>query len=263
MNSEPIIRKVNAILDEANVQARTGRTRHDVGHAPTGSLAALIDHTLLKADATERDIELLCYEARLYGFAAVCVNSVFVPLATELLRPTAVKVCTVVGFPLGASLPQVKAYEAQQALAYGAQEIDMVLHIGALKHRDLVAVHEDISDVAAISHETDALCKVILETSLLTDEEIVMACQIARRAGADFVKTSTGFGGGGASVAHVRLMREVVGEGMGVKASGGIRTLEDARALIAAGANRIGASAGVALVRAESGSSFTNSNEAY
>lgn len=253
MNTQTIIKKVNAILDEADVQPRTGRTRYDVGLLPAGGIAAVIDHTLLKPDVTERDIELLCYEAKLYGFAAVCVNSVFVPLATELLRATNVRVCTVVGFPLGASLPQVKVYETQQALDYGAQEIDMVLHIGALKNRNLIAVYEDISDVAAICHAVDAICKVILETALLTDEEIVIGCQIARRAGADFVKTSTGFSTGGATVEHIRLMREVVGTGMGVKASGGVRTFEDAQAMIEAGANRIGASAGVTLVRAEKG----------
>ena len=255
MNVETIVRKVNAILDEANVQARTGRTLPGLGALPPGEgIARVIDHTLLKPEATERDIELLCYEGKLYGFASVCVNSVFVPLAAELLRETSVKVCTTVGFPLGASLPQVKAYEALEAIQAGAREVDMVMHVGSLKMRNLVAVYEDISDVAAVCHEHEALCKVILETGLLSEEEIVMACQIARRAGADFVKTSTGFGAGGAVAAQVQLMRQVVGEGMGVKASGGIRTLTDAQAMIAAGANRIGASAGVAIVRAESGS---------
>jgi deoxyribose-phosphate aldolase len=264
MNTETIVKKVNAILDEANVQARTGRTLPGLGALPDGDgIARVIDHTLLKPEATERDIELLCYEGKLYGFASVCVNSVFVPLAAELLRATHVKVCTVVGFPLGASLPQVKTYEALEAIRAGAQEVDMVLHIGALKIRDLVAVYEDISDVATACHEHNALCKVILETALLTDEEIVMACQIARRAGADFVKTSTGFGGGGATTEHVQLMRQIVGEGMGVKASGGVRTLADAQAMIAAGANRIGASAGVAIVRSENGSSAAGAASDY
>ena len=251
---EASIRQVMAVLGEARVAARTGRMDPAVGQVALGaSIASLIDHTLLKPEATARQIEMLCYEAREYGFASVCVNSVYVPLARELLRNTPVKVCTVAGFPLGTSLPQVKAYEASEALIQGAAEVDMVLHIGALKNRDFVAVHEDISDVAAVCHDHDAICKVILETSLLTDEEIIIASQIARVAGADFVKTSTGFNGGGATVEHISLMRRVVGPGMGVKASGGVRDLAAARTLVEAGANRIGASAGVAIAQAENG----------
>ncbi|NJR12671.1 deoxyribose-phosphate aldolase, partial [bacterium] len=154
---------------------------------------------LLKPDATARQIEMLCLEAKQYSFAAVCVNSVFVPLCLELLNGSTVKVCTVVGFPLGASLPQVKEFEAREALIRGAHEIDMVLHIGALKHRDLVAVFDDIGDVATLCHEHDALCKVIIETALLTEEEKILASLLAKRAGADFIKTSTGFNGGGAT----------------------------------------------------------------
>lgn len=265
LNVGAVIRKTNAILDEAGAQAQTGRTRYDIGRVPSGyRIAQLVDHTLLKADATEQDIELLCYEAKLYGFFSVCVNSVYVPLAVQVLADTSVQVCTVVGFPLGANLPQVKAYEAHEALQAGAHEIDMVLHVGALKRRDLVAVFDDISTVANVCHLAgERTCKVILETSLLTTEEIVIASQIAKRAGADFVKTSTGFGGGGATAEHVMLMRQVVGEGMGVKASGGVRSLADAQAMIAAGANRIGTSAGVAIARAESGHAPTSDGEGY
>jgi deoxyribose-phosphate aldolase len=260
---EPIIRQVTAILGEAQAQARTGRTRPDLGQLPAGEgMARLIDHTLLKPEATARQIEMLCLEARQWGFASVCVNSAFVPLAVELLRETPVLVASVVGFPLGANLPHVKAYEAEQALQQGAREIDMVIHIGALKGRDLLAVFEDIGDVASVCHDHDALCKVILETSLLTPEEIVMGCQLARMAGADFVKTSTGFSGG-ATVEVVALMRRAVGDSLGVKASGGVRSLADAQAMIQAGANRLGTSAGVAIASAEQGSQASSSDSAY
>lgn len=249
-----IINKTNAILDEADVTAKTGRTRADVGRVPAGApITRLIDHTLLKANATAREVEQLCLEAKQHHFASVCVNSVFVPLANQLLSGSDVAVCTVVGFPLGACLPQVKAYEAYEAIRHGATEIDMVLHVGALKNRDLVSLFDELSDVAVACHDQDALCKVILETALLTEEEIIIACQIAKRAGMDFVKTSTGFSSGGATAEHIALMRYVVGEGMGVKASGGVRTLEDARNMVKAGANRLGASAGVAIARAEAG----------
>jgi deoxyribose-phosphate aldolase len=246
-------RQVQAILTEARTEARTGRMRPDLGRPLEGPLSAIIDHTLLKPEATARQIEMLCLEAKEYSFASVCVNSVFVPLALELLNGTKVKVCTVVGFPLGASLPQVKEFEAREALQRGAQEIDMVLHIGALKHRDLVAVFEDISDVATVCHDHDALCKVIIETALLSEEEKILACLLAKRAGADFVKTSTGFNGGGATVEDVTLMRTVVGDAMGVKASGGVRDLATAQAMAQAGANRIGTSAGVSIARQELG----------
>ncbi len=217
------------------------------------TIASIIDHTLLKPEATAAQIEQLCAEAREYGFASVCVNSVYVPLAAKLLSGSAVKVCTVVGFPLGASLTEVKVYEAQQAISKGAQEIDMVLHVGALKDENLSAAHDDIAAIVAECQLHNAISKVILETVLLTDAEKVIACRVARNAGADFVKTSTGFAGGGATVADVQLMRATVGDSMGVKASGGVRTLDDARALVAAGATRIGASSGVAIARAERG----------
>ena len=249
-------KQVAAILDEAGVQARTGRRLPDVGRVPDGaSIASLIDHTLLKPEATARQIESLCFEAKEYGFASVCVNSAYVPLATELLKASDVKVCTVVGFPLGASLPHVKADEARRAIENGATEIDMVLHIGALKARDFVALFEDMSDVAYVCHEEhdDFICKVIIETALLTDEEKIIACEIARRAGVDFVKTSTGFSSGGATQADVALMRQVVGAGVGVKASGGVRSLADAQAMVDAGANRIGASSGVKIAQQERG----------
>lgn len=250
------VKQVSAILEEANITARTGRTRPDLGRVPEGaSIASLIDHTLLKPEAMARQVEMLCFEAKEYGFASVCVNSWYVPLAVELLRDSDIPVCTVVGFPLGASLPTVKAHEAEQAIAHGAREIDMVIPIGALRSRDIVGVFEDISDVAYVCHQhpDEVICKVIIEAALLTETEKVIACQLAKLAGADFVKTSTGFSTGGATVEDVALMREVVGDGMGVKASGGVRTLEQAQAIVAAGANRIGASAGVAIARAERG----------
>jgi deoxyribose-phosphate aldolase len=212
-------------------------------------IAKMIDHTLLKADATALQIERLCEEAREYQFASVCVNGVYVPLAKRLLEGSGVAVCTVVGFPLGAMSPEAKATEARIAIEQGANEIDMVLFIGALKDEDLSALHTDISGVVAECQIKGALSKVIIETALLTNEEKVIACKVAKDAGADFVKTSTGFSTGGATVADVRLMRETVGAEMGVKASGGIRTLADTLAVVEAGATRIGASAGVAIVK--------------
>jgi len=253
---EKTVKQVMAILGETRTYPRTGRTRPDIGVLPEGtSVAKIIDHTLLKAEATTRQIEMLCYEAKEHNFASVCVNSAFVPLASELLRESDVKVCTVAGFPLGASLSQLKAYEAAEAIKQGAQEIDMVIHIGALKGRDLITVHEDISAVAFVCHEQEAevICKVIIETALLTDVEKIIACQLAKVAGADFVKTSTGFSTAGATLEDVALMRQVVGEGVGVKAAGGVRSLDDAKAMIEAGANRIGASAGVKIAQEEAG----------
>ncbi|HIC93571.1 MAG TPA: deoxyribose-phosphate aldolase [Anaerolineae bacterium] len=212
-------------------------------------IAKIIDHTLLKPEATRDQIVQLCREAREYGFAAVCVNPCYVKLATELLRGSPVKVCSVVGFPLGATLPEVKAYEARRAIEEGAAEIDMVINIGALKSGDLELVRRDIAAVVDVCHAKGALCKVIIEAALLSDEEKVLACQLAKAAGADYVKTSTGFGPGGATVHDVALMRRTVGPGMGVKAAGGIRSYEAARNMIEAGATRIGASAGVKIVR--------------
>jgi len=212
-------------------------------------IAKLIDHTLLKPEATRDQIAQLCREAREYGFAAVCVNPCYVGLAAELLRGSPVKVCSVVGFPLGATLPEVKAYEARRAIEEGAAEVDMVLNIGALKSGDLELVRRDIAAVVDVCHAKGALCKVIIEAALLSDEEKVLACQLAKAAGADYVKTSTGFGPGGATVHDVALMRRTVGPEMGVKAAGGIRSYEAARAMVEAGATRIGASAGVKIVR--------------
>lgn len=212
------------------------------------SLAAMIDHTLLKPEATYAQIAQLCQEARDYGFAAVCVNPIHVRRCAELLRDSAVRVCTVIGFPLGATPPAVKAYETQQAINDGAAEIDMVINIGALKSEDNDAVARDVNLVVQTAHAAGALVKVIIEVALLTDEEKTIACQLCRDAGADFVKTSTGFGPGGATVHDVALMRQVVGPTMGIKAAGGIRTLKDADNLVAAGATRLGASASVKIM---------------
>ncbi len=213
------------------------------------AIAGLIDHTLLKATATQADVLGICAEAMKYNFASVCVNPVHVAVVAETLKETAVKTCAVVGFPLGATTTKDKAQEAKRALKNGAQEIDMVINIGALKAGYSDIVYEDIKAVVHTAHKRKAICKVIIETCYLTDEEKVTACEIALRAGADFVKTSTGFGGGGATVADVALMRKTVGDKAGVKASGGVRSLADAQAMVAAGANRIGASSGVQIMR--------------
>jgi len=211
-------------------------------------IAHLIDHTLLKPEATPAQVERLCDEARCYRFAAVCVNPVYVRLAARRLEESGVVVCSVAGFPLGATTTTAKVYEARQALADGASEVDMVLHIGALKAGDYDIVREDIAAAAAVCHECGALLKVIIETALLSDAEKVTACHLAQAAGADYVKTSTGFASGGATVEDVRLMRQTVGPQMGVKAAGGIHSYAEALAMIEAGANRIGASAGVQIV---------------
>lgn len=212
------------------------------------TIAAMIDHTLLKPEATQAQIEKLCAEAAEYHFASVCVNPVYIPLAARLLKGTGVKVCCVVGFPLGAIAPEQKAAEAASCAAMGAEELDMVIHVGAAKAGDWALVQRDIEGVvkAAAWHTV----KVIIETCLLTDEEKVKACEAAKAAGAHFVKTSTGFSTGGATTHDIALMRKTVGPEMGVKASGGIRDYETAMAMIEAGANRIGASAGIAIVAA-------------
>ncbi len=217
-------------------------------------IAGLIDHTLLKPEATEADIRRVCAEAREYGFASVCVNPYWVELVAKELAGSQVKVCSVVGFPLGASPPHLKAVEANAAIDSGAREVDMVINIGELRGGNLEKVRSDIDMVVYRAHPK-AVVKVILETALLTDEQKVAACEIAKKAGADFVKTSTGFGPGGATVRDVELMRRMVGPEMGVKASGGIRTLEDLNAMVAAGANRIGTSSGVKIVEAARGHS--------
>jgi deoxyribose-phosphate aldolase len=215
--------------------------------------AALIDHTLLKPEAAESDIKRLCNEAIEFGFASVCVNPVWVKKAAEFLKGTSVPVCTVIGFPLGATLPDVKAYETRRAIFNGAREVDMVINIGALKSGDDCAVEEDIRAVASAAHENGVLCKVIIETALLTDEEKVRACLAAKNAGADFVKTSTGFSKGGATVHDVALMRRTVGRALGVKASGGVKGIEDARKMFEAEATRIGASVGVKIAQEAGG----------
>lgn len=221
---------------------------HSVPSDPK-SLAAMIDHTLLKPEATTAQIDRLCDEARSFGFASVCVNPTFVSHAAGLLDGSNVKVCTVVGFPLGAHVSDIKAAEAQRAINDGATEVDMVLNVGALKSGDDAWVESDIRAVVDVAHSAGAICKVILETCLLTDEEKRRACSAAIRAKADFVKTSTGFSSGGATVADVSLMYDAVqSAGLRVKASGGIRSLADMQSMIAAGATRIGASAGVAIM---------------
>ncbi|GAB6103139.1 deoxyribose-phosphate aldolase [Thermococcus atlanticus] len=212
------------------------------------NIAGYIDHTNLKAYATGEDIIKLCREAMEYGFYAVCVNPYRVKLAKETLKGSGVKVATVIGFPLGATPTEVKVFEAKKALEGGADELDMVINIGALKDKDYDYVRNDIAEVVKVAHEKNAKVKVIIETCYLTEEEKVKACELAKEAGADFVKTSTGFGTGGATVEDVRLMRKVVGEGMGVKAAGGIRTYEQALAMIEAGATRLGTSSGVKIV---------------
>lgn len=225
--------------------------------------ASLIDHTLLKPEAAYGDIKKLCDEAAQFGFASVCVNPGWVKQAAAFLRGTGVPVCTVIGFPLGATLPDVKAYEARRAIFDGASEVDMVINIGALKSGDDCAVEDDIRAVAEAAHENHVLCKVIIETALLTDDEKVRACIAAKNAGADFVKTSTGFAKGGATANDVSLMRRTVGKALGVKASGGVKGIDDARAMFEAGATRIGASVGVKIVKEASGEVAEASNAAY
>ncbi|MEJ7625043.1 MAG: deoxyribose-phosphate aldolase [Pyrinomonadaceae bacterium] len=215
--------------------------------------ASLIDHTLLKPEATESDVKKLCDEAAQFGFASVCVNPGWVKKAVGFLKGTGVPVCTVIGFPLGATLPDVKAYEARRAIFDGAREVDMVINIGALKSGDDCTVEDDIRAVVDAAHDSGTLCKVIIETALLTDEEKVRACLAAKNAGADFVKTSTGFAKGGATANDVALMRHTVGRDIGVKASGGVKGIDDARAMFEAGATRIGASVGVKIAQEASG----------
>lgn len=214
------------------------------------SIAAYIDHTLLKQDAAAPQIDRLCAEAAQYHFASVCVNPWYVPRCVKNLQGTGVKVCTVVGFPLGATTTESKVFETLQAVKSGAEEIDMVMNVCAMKSGNTRAIEQEIQALAA-AVEGHAILKVILETCLLTEEEKILACQIAKRAGADYVKTSTGFSTGGATVADVALMRRTVGPEMGVKAAGGIRDYATAKAMLDAGATRIGASAGIAIVQQE------------
>ncbi len=213
-------------------------------------MAKLIDHTILKANATEEEITQLCREAAEYGFASVCINPYHVPLAHKLLADSGVPVCTVIGFPLGASATAVKAYETTEAVKAGAKEVDMVINIGLLIKGQNELVQKDIQAVvdAAAAVDKSAIVKVIIETSYLTDEQKVTACKLAKEAGAHFVKTSTGFSASGATVEDIRLMRQTVGPDIGVKASGGIRNTQQALAMVEAGASRIGASAGIAII---------------
>jgi deoxyribose-phosphate aldolase len=246
---------VHTCFDRAGkvIDAGAERLSSTVGVIPQDiHLAKMIDHTLLKPDATPDQVAQLCFEARKYEFASVCVNPAWVKLCAQLLEGSQVKVCTVIGFPLGATASDVKAFEAKNAIDQGATEIDMVINIGALKARELELVAGDIRAVVDVSHARGALVKVILETALLSDEEKTIACLISKEAGADFVKTSTGFSGGGATVQDIALMRRAVGPEMGVKASGGVRTFEDAESMIKAGATRIGASAGVKIIQGPS-----------
>ena len=236
-----------------------GATRvgvHAIWGAPA-SVASMIDHTLLKPDATKQDIEELCREAAQFKFATVCVNPTWVALSAKLLAGSGVGVCSVVGFPLGATTADVKGYETRRAIFDGAREIDMVINVGALKSGDVRAVERDIESVTGPCRDCGALSKVIIEAALLTDEEKVTACTLAKAAGADFVKTSTGFGPGGATAADVALMRRIVGAEMGVKAAGGVRDLDGMKAMIAAGATRVGASAGVKIVQQAGGETAT------
>lgn len=218
-------------------------------------LNRMIDHTILKPEATEAAVQKIIDEAKEYNFFSVCINPCWVAFASEQLANTDVAVCTVIGFPLGANTPEVKAYEAADAIKNGANEVDMVINIGALKSQQYDHVRQDIQGVVDAA-KGKALVKVIIETALLTDEEKVKACELAKEAGADFVKTSTGFSTGGAKVADIRLMRETVGPDMGVKASGGVHNAEEALAMIKAGATRIGASTGVAIVSGATGEGY-------
>ncbi len=242
-----------------------GATRVGVlatGGAPEG-VASMIDHTLLKADATRQEIEHLCREASQFKFATVCVNPAWVATAARLLAGSGVGVCSVVGFPLGATTSDVKAYETRRAIFDGAREIDMVINVGALKSGDLRVVERDIEAVASTCRECGVLSKVIIEAALLTDDEKVTACTLAKAAGADYVKTSTGFGPGGATATDVALMRRVVGAEMGVKAAGGVRDLDGLKAMVAAGATRVGASAGVKIVQQARGEKPTATSSGY
>lgn len=255
---------VRTCFDQVGQVMSAGATRisSSLGNIPDDpKVARYVDHTLLKPEATSDQIAQLCYEARKYEFASVCVNPTHVKLCSELLSGSPVKVCTVIGFPLGASTPEVKVFETETALRDGATEIDMVINIGALKARDYDLVSRDINGVVRMAHASGAIVKVIIETALLDNDEKITACLLAKEAGANFVKTSTGFSGGGATIEDVALMRRVVGPEMGVKASGGVSTYEDARSMVEAGATRIGASAGVRIVQGEAETSKTALNQ--
>jgi len=252
---------VTTCFDEIGqvIHAGAERISSQFGSIPDDlSVAKYIDHTLLKPEATSDQVTQLCKEAKQYQFASVCVNPTHVQLCASLLKDTPVKVCSVIGFPLGASVPEIKALEAKTAVEQGAQEIDMVINIGALKERNLDLVARDILSVVQPVHAADCILKVIIETALLTNEEKQIVCLLAKEAGADFVKTSTGFSKGGATPEDVALMRHTVGPMVGVKAAGGVRSKDDLDKMVRAGATRIGASAGVKIVRGESESASTS-----
>ena len=248
--AEKCARKTRAVVEAGADRISCGPSIVEL----EAGFAGLIDHTLLKPEASRDDIRKLCQEAVRFGFASVCINPWNVPLAAEIVRGTKVKVCTVIGFPLGATLSLVKIHEAEEAIKLGAQEVDMVINIGAMKSGQDDIVESDIRGVVEVAHRGGAICKVIFETSLLTIEEKVRAALASKRAGADFVKTSTGFSAGGATAEDVALMRAVVGLGIGVKASGGVRTFDDLKKMVCAGATRIGASASVKIMEQAAGS---------
>ena len=247
--AEKCARKTRAVVEAGADRISCGPSVVEL----EAGFAGLIDHTLLKPEASREDIRKLCQEAVRFGFASVCINPWNVPLAAELVRGTKVKICTVIGFPLGATLSQVKIHEAEEAIKLGAQEVDMVINVGALKSGQDDVVESDIRGVVEAAHKGGAICKVIFETSLLTVEEKVRAALASKRAGADFVKTSTGFSTGGATAEDVALMRAVVGSEIGVKASGGVRTFDDLKKMVCAGATRIGASASVKIMEQAAG----------
>ncbi len=247
--AEKCARKTRAVVDAGADRISCGPSVVELD----AGFAGLIDHTLLKPEASRDEIRKLCAEAAKFGFASVCINPWNVPLAAELLRGTKVKVCTVIGFPLGAILPQVKIYEAEEVIKLGAQEVDMVINIGALKSGQDDVVESDVRGVVDAAHRGRAICKVILETALLTLEEKVRALVACKQAGADFVKTSTGFSTAGATAEDVALMRAVVGTEIGVKAAGGVRSFEDLKKMVCAGATRIGASASVKIMEQAGG----------
>ncbi len=247
-----VVTQPKAINNIVNVGAERISAGIGVGHIlQDKKIAGMIDHTVLKPDATPDDITRLCEEAKKYEFASVCVNPSFVPLCADLLKDSGVKVCTVIGFPLGTTTTEVKKFEAEQAIDSGAKEIDMVINVGRLKAGEYDYVFNDIYQVVQTAKKHRVISKVILETALLSDDEKIKACLLVKKAGAEFVKTSTGFSKGGATVGDVALMKYVVGAGIGVKASGGIRSREEAEAMVASGADRIGASASVKIVMGE------------
>lgn len=247
-----VVTQPKAVNNIVNVGAERISAGIGIGHVlQDRKIAGMIDHTILKPEATPGDITRLCEEARKFNFASVCVNPSFVPLCVELLKDSGVKVCTVIGFPLGSTTTEVKRFEAEQAIENGAREVDMVINIGRLKAGEYDYVFNDIYQIVQTAGKHRVISKVILETALLTDDEKIKACLLVKKAGADFVKTSTGFSKGGATVGDVALMKYVVGAGIGVKASGGIRSREEAEALVASGADRIGASASVKIVTGE------------